>query len=212
MNTATASLPNNPTIRTIVGIAASTHLDPKTTAVVVIDVQNEYFSGKLPIPDGLAVVRNANRLIALADRHGMPVFHIQQWSPLTRMLFTQDSVMAEIHADLHQAPHHTVVRKLYASSFASTDLHQQLQARGIKKLIISGLMTNNCVAATAFDGVVHGYQNIIASDAAAARDLDVWDGSVINHKDLHRAVLTGLSDVVAEIRTTDAILELTIES
>jgi len=210
MTASTAKPSGNPTIRAIVGAAPSTSLDPQSTALLVIDIQNEYFAGKLPIPDGLAVVRNANRLIALADRHGMPVFHIQQWGSAERPLFTQNTVMAEIHPEVQRAAHHSVVRKTFPSSFAGTDLQQQLQARGVKKLIISGLMTNNCVAASAFDGGAHGYQVIVASDASATRDIESWDGSVVSHKDLHKAVLTGLSDAVAEIRTTSEILELAI--
>lgn len=208
MNASNNSLSGNPTIRSIAGASASTHLDPVTTALVVIDIQNEYFTGKLPIPDGLAVVRNANRLIALADKHGMPVFHIQQWSAPARPLFTQDTVMAEFHPELLRAAHHVTIRKTFASSFASTDLHQQLQARGVKTLILSGLMTNNCVAATAFDAVANGYRAIIGSDASATRDIDAWDGGTVNYKDLHRAVLTGMSDAIAEIRSTSEILEL----
>jgi nicotinamidase-related amidase len=208
MNASTNNLSRNPTIRSIAGASASTHLDPTTTALVVIDIQNEYFTGKLPIPDGLAVVRNANRLIALADKHAMPVFHIQHWSGPTRPFFTQNTVMAEIHPDVLRTSGHVIIRKSFASSFAGTDLQQQLQARGIKTLVISGLMTNNCVAATAFDGVAHGYHVIIGSDASATRDIDAWDGSTVSHKDLHRAVLTGLSDAIAEIRSTSEILEL----
>ncbi|AIY43860.1 Isochorismatase [Collimonas arenae] len=208
MNASTNNLTGNPTIRTLVGATASTSLDPKTTALLVIDIQNEYFSGKLPIPDGLAVVRNANRLIALADKHGMPVFHVQQWNAVERPLFTKNTVMSEFHPDMQVAPHHAIVRKTFASSFASTDLHSQLQARGIKTLIVTGLMTNNCVAATSFDGVANGYKVIISSDASATRDIRTWDGGVVGHKDLHRAVLTGMSDAIAEIRSTSEILEL----
>lgn len=208
MTTSTANLNGNPIIRTIVGATPSISLDPTSTALLVIDIQNEYFSGKLPIPDGMAVLHNANRLISLADRHGMQVFHIQQWSPATRPLFTQNTVMAEIHPEVQRAPHHTIIRKTYASAFAGTDLQQQLLARGIKTLIVSGLMTNNCVSASSFDGVANGHKVIISSDATATRDIDAWDGGVINHKDLHRAVLTGMSDAAAEIRTTNAILEL----
>ncbi|AMP07424.1 cysteine hydrolase family protein [Collimonas pratensis] len=208
MNASNNSLSRNPTIRSIAGASASTRLDPATTALVVIDIQNEYFTGKLPIPDGLAVVRNANRLIALADKHGMPVFHIQQWSAPTRPLFTQNTVMAEFHPEVRRAAHHATIRKTFASAFASTDLQQQLQARGIKTLILSGLMTNNCISATAFDGVANGYQVIIGSDVSATRDIDAWDGGTVNHKDLHRAVLTGMSDAIAEIRSTSEILEL----
>ncbi len=198
---------NHPTIRTIVGAPATTRLNPETTAVIVIDIQNEYYTGKLYVPDGAAVLGNANRLITLADTHAMPVFHIQQWSPATRPLFTQDTVMAEIHSDIKRAPHHSVIRKSFPSAFASTDLQAQLQARGIKTIILSGILTNNCVASTAYDGVAHGYQTIIASDAVATRDLDVGDGTTINHKDLHKAFLLGLSDAAAEVRTTNEITE-----
>src|SRR5450830_1086808 len=201
MNASTNTLSRNPTIRSIAGASASTRLEPTTTALLVIDIQNEYFSGKLPIPDGLVVLRNANRLITLADKHGMSVFHIQQWSAPGRPVFAQGTVMAEFHPEVQRAAHHVTIRKTYASSFASTDLHQLLQARGIKTLIVSGLMTNNCVAATAFDGAANGYQVIIGSDASATRDIDAWDGGTVSHKDLHRAVLTGMSDAIAEIRS-----------
>lgn len=208
MTTSTANLAGNPTVLTLVGVTASTSLDPKSTALLVIDIQNEYFSGKLPIPDGMAVVRNANRLIALADKHGMPVFHVQHWNAVERPLFAKNTVMSEFHPDMHVAAHHVIVRKTFASSFTSTDLQQQLQARGIKTLIVTGLMTNNCIAATSFDGVANGYKVIISSDASATRDIRSWDGGVVNHKDLHRAVLTGMSDAIAEIRSTSEILEL----
>jgi len=202
----------HPTIRTIVGAPGTTRLDPQTTAFILIDIQNEYYTGKLYVPDGDAVLGNANRLITLADKRAMPVFHIQQWNPVTRPLFTQDSVMAEIHAGLLQAPHHSVIRKRFPSAFASTDLQAQLQARGIKTIILGGILTNNCVAATAYDGVAHGYQMIIASDAVAARGLDVGDGTTISHKDLHKAFLLGLSDAAAEVQATDAILAFSYDA
>ncbi|MQR00613.1 cysteine hydrolase family protein [Glaciimonas soli] len=203
---------SHPTIRTIVGAPATTQLDPNTTALIVVDIQNEYFSGMLPIPDGMTVLRQSNRLIALADRHNMAVFHIQHFAPASSPIFAEGSVMAEIHADVLRSPQHSLIKKGGPSSFAGTQLHAQLQARGIKTLIISGLMTNNCIAATTLDGAGLGYQNIVASDASATRDLDAGNGEVLNHKDIHRAILVGLSDAAAEVRTTDDILEFRFAS
>ena len=67
----------HPSIRTLTGAQPTTRLDPATTALIAIDFQNEYFDGRMPIPDGLPALRQARRLIEAADRHAMPVFHVQ---------------------------------------------------------------------------------------------------------------------------------------
>ena len=63
-------------------------------------------------------------------------------------------------------------------------------------------------APTAFDAAPRGYHTLIARDACATRDLDLEDGGVLGHLDLHRAALRGVSDVVAAVRTTGEILRL----
>lgn len=69
-------------------------------------------------------------------------------------------------------------------------------------------MTHMCVSATAFDAAPRGYQSLIAGDACATRDLDLEEGGVLGHRELHRAALRGVSDVVAEVRSTDEVLRL----
>ncbi len=203
------------TIRSIAGLRAATSLDAASTALVLIDFQNEYYSGRLPIPDGLAALRQAARLAALADRHGMPVFHIQHISPAGAALFAAGGALAEIHAELTPAPHHHVLSKSTTSSFASTDLHAQLQARSIKTLIIAGLMTHMCVSTAARDARQFGassYNVIVAADACATRDIDSWNGGVTGHRELHNTTLTALSDNFADIMPTAAILDLTVKA
>jgi nicotinamidase-related amidase len=201
---------NHPSIRTITGASATTHIDPASTALIAIDFQNEYFDGKMPIPDGIAAMRQAKRLIALADEHKMPVFHVQHVAPADSPIFADGGKSFEIHPDLRPAAHHVVLKKPTPSAFAGTELQAQLQDRGIKTLVITGLMTHMCVSATAFDAAPRGYHSIIAGDACATRDLDLEDGGVLSHRDLHRAALRGVSDVVAEVRTTSELLSLPI--
>ena len=55
----------HPSIRTLTGAQPTTRLDPATTALIAIDFQNEYFDGRMPIPDGLPALRQARRLIDL---------------------------------------------------------------------------------------------------------------------------------------------------
>lgn len=203
------------TIRSIAGAPAASAIDPASSALLLIDFQNEYYDGLLPIPDGLAAARNAARLVALADAHGLPVFHIQHIGAADGKLFADGSAMAAIHRELAPAPRHQVLRKTTTSSFASTDLHAQLQARGVRTLIIAGLMTHMCVSTAVRDARQFGassYQVIVAADACATRDIDGWDGGVTSHRDLHNVTLTALSDNFAEVLRTDAILDLPVQA
>ena len=199
------------TLRSIAGAQPATRIDAAHTALVLIDFQNEYFSGGVPIPDGLSALRQAQALVQLADAHGMPVYHVRHINP--GPLFTRGSLMAQIHVGLTPAAHHHVVDKTTVSTFASTDLHAQLQARGITTLIVAGLMTHMCVSTMTRDARQFGANNynvLVVADACATRDIDGWDGGVVSHQTLHRATLTALSDNFAQVLNTADLLALPI--
>lgn len=199
---------NHPTIRTIAGVAAPTSIDAARTALLVIDFQNEYFSGKMPIPDGLAALRNARRLVAFADQHKMPVFHVQHVGGAGAAIFAEDGDTVAFHAELQPAPHHHVVTKTEVSVFQRTDIDARLKAAGITTLIISGLMTHACVSGAARDAKPLGYGVIVAADASATRDIDGTDGALVPHAALHRAALVILADAFADVMDTGRIVEL----
>jgi len=199
----------HPTMRALNGAPQAKAIDPASTALIVIDFQMEYFAGgKLPIPDGDTALARARELVALADEHRMPVFHVQHLGTAGGMLFAKDGAQIVFHPDLQPAPHHAVVQKTTTSSFASTDLHLQLQAKGIRTLIICGLMTHMCVSTAARDARPLGYQVLVAGDACATRDITAWDGGVLRHQDLHRAALTALADGFAEVLPSARIAAL----
>lgn len=86
---------HHPTIRTMAGATAPQSLNPGATALLVIDFQEEYFSGRMPIPDGLRALRNARRLVEHADRAGIAVIHVQHVLPLAARCFRR---MAPVRA------------------------------------------------------------------------------------------------------------------
>lgn len=203
------------TIRSIAGIAPVSQLDPAATALVLIDFQNEYFDGKLPLPDAVAAAEKAARLVAWADRLGMPVFHVRHVGPATGALFAAGSHAADIHPLLAPAPQHRVVTKDRVASFAATDLHAQLQALGVDTLVVAGLMTHMCVSTAVREARSFGaasYRVVVAADACATRDIADWQGNVVAHADLHRANLLALHDNFADVRDTGAILELPVSA
>ena len=152
----------HPTIRTLAGATAPTSIAAARTALLVIDFQNEYFSGRLPIPEGRAL-GNAQRVIAFADREGMPVFHVQHVDAADGPIFADGSDGVRFHADLQPAAHH-MVKKTSVSVFPTTDIDARLKAAGVDTLIVTGLMT--CVAGAARDAVPLGYAVIVVDDDA----------------------------------------------
>jgi nicotinamidase-related amidase len=205
----------SPTIRHLAGIAPADAIDASTTALLLIDFQNEYFDGRLPIPDGLAALGQAVQLMQHADRHGMPVFHVRHMGAAGGMLFAEGGALAEIHPALAPASHHAIVPKRMVSSFAGTELHERLRARGIATLIVAGLMTHMCVSTAVRDARQFGndsYRVLVAADACATRDIDAWNGGVMPHRTLHDATLTALSDNFADVLTTSAILALPLKA
>ena len=113
---------NHPTIRTMAGAAAPSKIDATVTALLVIDFQNEYFSGKMPIPDGMRALHNTQRLIAFADQENMPVFHIQHVFPAGAPVFAEDGLGVQFHSELQPSSHHKVLQKSSVSVFPTTDL------------------------------------------------------------------------------------------
>ena len=202
------------TIRSIGGAQATSGIEARSTALVLIDFQNEYFTGRLPLPEGEAALRQAAALMRFADRHGIAVFHVQHVNGAASPLFAAASPAADIHAGLAQLEWHRVVRKTTVSTFASTDLDAQLRALGVKTLIVAGLMTHMCVSTMVRDARQFGgdrnYSVLLAADACATRDIEGWDGGVVSHWVLHGATLTALSDNFAEVLPTAAILDLPI--
>lgn len=219
-----AAEPAHPTIRHMAGAPVATSLDAAKTAVLVIDFQNEYFdataapgfaSGRMVIPDGVAALRQAKRVVEFADAHGIRVIHVQHVLPAGAPLFAQGSVNAAFHRDLQPRQGETVVQKDNVSVFAgasSTVLDPLLKNAGIDTLIVTGLQTHACVAGAARDAAAapRGYRVIVSSDASASRDLDLAGGRRIGHRTLHEAALAQIEDAFGDVMTTDAILALPV--
>jgi nicotinamidase-related amidase len=199
---------SHPTIRTLAGASAPQTIDPAKTALLVIDFQNEYFNGKLPIPDGKRALANTKRLIERADADGMAVVHVQHVTPAGSPVFAEDSPTSRIHDDIQPAANHAVVQKSSVSVFPTTNLDERLKKAGIDTLVISGLMTHACVAGAARDAVPLGYNVIVADDACATRDLDLAGNDTVPHASLHRAALASIDDTFGDIMTTDELLGL----
>lgn len=201
---------NHPTIRALSGATPVDHLPAGKSALVVIDFQNEYFSGRMPIPDGAAALAKTRELITFADSHKIPVYHVQHVAPAGSPVFAIDGQTVKFHPDMQPRPQDVVLQKSTVSVFASTDLDQQLKKAGIQTLIISGLMTHACVAGAARDAAPLGYNVIVASDASATRAITRANGVSIDKDSLHKAALAEVEDTFGDVLSTAQIVKLPV--
>ncbi|HEM47052.1 MAG TPA: cysteine hydrolase [Alphaproteobacteria bacterium] len=175
---------------------AGADLDPSTlseSVLVVIDAQNEYRSGGIPLPGVDAAVGEIAALLRRARAAGTPVVHVQHRGR-PGGAFDVEAERGRIMDEVAPSAGEPVVLKPLPNAFAGTDLGERLAATGRKQLIVTGFMTHMCVSSTARAALDHGYRVTIPAAACATRDLPAPDGGIVKAADLHRAALAGLAD------------------
>ncbi|MDR5778572.1 cysteine hydrolase family protein [Caballeronia sp. LZ065] len=139
-------------------------------ALIVIDVQNEYVTGNLPIeyPDVNVSLANIGRAMDAAQRHGVPVVVVQNFAPASAPIFARGSALADLHETVTSRPRAHYVEKSLPSAFAGTDLADWLSAHEIDTLVIAGYMTHNCDDSTVKHAVHAGLAVEFLADATGA--------------------------------------------
>lgn len=140
---------------------------PRKRALIVVDVQNEYFHGQLPIeyPPPRQTLANIGRAMDAARAAGVPVVVVQHSEPSDSPAFADGSPNWELHPEVAGRPRDHYVNKTMASVFTGTGLREWLAERGIDTITVIGYMTHNCDAATVFEAAHSGLAVEFLSDA-----------------------------------------------
>ncbi len=137
------------------------------TALLVIDLQNDYFpGGKFPLWNAEGCRDNVIRAITATQKAGMPVILIQHVAEGNLApFFVAGTPGAEIVPEVRTAaPDAPVVVKHFADSFHETELESTLQKLGVTKFLLCGMMTQNCVTFTALSKTAEKYHPAILAD------------------------------------------------
>ena len=192
--------------KTLLEMAGADLTPPKLSdaVLIVIDAQNEYVDGKLPLPGVKPALANIARLLAKARAEGGRIVHVQHrgraggaFDPATRAF-----AIAEEAAPEAGEP---AVEKPLPNAFAGTKLNEVLAGMGTKRLVLAGFMTHMCISSTARAALDLGYQTTVVADACATRDLPA-SGRDIAAADLHRAELAALADRFSIVCDTERLL------
>lgn len=168
-------------------------------ALVIIDAQNEYVTGRLPLDGVNAALDNVAALLKAARAAGAPVIHVMQRGR-PGGLFDPEGETFKLAPQAAAFAGETIVEKPLPNAFAKTNLQSVLEGTGRKSLVVAGFMTHMCVSATTRSALDHGYSTTVVSDAVATRPLpDPLGGADIPAAQIHRTALAELGDRFATI-------------
>lgn len=193
-----------------------------TTAVIVVDVQNDFCpGGSLAVPDGDAVIDPLNHMIESAHFHKWPVYLTRDWHPepseATVHFVTgggqwpphcvQDTFGGAFHPDLHDEGTFIVTKGTDPAedSYSGFDgktadgstLDETLRRNYIDTLYVGGLATDYCVLQTVLAALIRGYNVYVLEDAIRAVDISPNDGAI---------AIENMRSSGAKFVTTDEVL------
>ncbi|MDU2065421.1 MAG: cysteine hydrolase family protein [Sporomusaceae bacterium] len=158
-------------------------------ALLVIDVQNEYFTGALPVSYPENSFDQILKAIDTANEKNIPVILIRHGSPQAdATAFVKNSFNWEIHSAVLERKHTRIFDKTLPGSFTGTDLEAFLRQQNIDTVTISGYMTQMCCDTTARQALHLGFSVEFLSDATGTLAIKNTAGQV-TAEELHRAIL-----------------------
>ncbi len=183
-------------------------IDPATTALLVMDYQNGIF-GLVP-DEGPRLVAGAKQAIELIRGHGGTIGYVrvaftdgevpagamgQRITPERLAMFHADAPATQVHDEIAPQEGDIVVRKTRVGAFSTTDLDEQLRARGIDTLLLAGISTSGVTLSTVRDAHDKDYRVIVISDLCVDPEPGVHEfltekifsrqGDVITSAELH---------------------------
>jgi nicotinamidase-related amidase len=179
-------------------------LDPKVTALVLIDLQNGIVGRQLAPHASADVVRNGVRLAdALRAQGGLVIFvrvmvgevlnlPVDAPTPRTANIPPEAS---ELVPELHVQAGDVVISKRQWGAFYGTDLERQLRRRQIRTIVMGGIATNFGVESTARAAQDRGYELVFAEDAMSSMSAEA-----------HEFAVSNIFPRMGRIRSTDQVL------
>ena len=172
-------------------------------ALLVIDVQNEYFFGKLPVSYPPESLGNILKVMDVAAVNQTPVAVIRHAAKSeTSPVFRKGSPEWELHPDVEKRHRDVLIEKNWPDSFTETKLEEWLKGNGIDTLTVCGYMTQMCCDTTARRAFHLGYVVEFLADATGTLPLKNEAGSM-TEEELHRAILVTQQSRFSKVMKTE---------
>lgn len=171
-----------------------------TRALIVIDVQREYFDGALPVTYPAGHLENILKVMDEAKTKRIPTAVVRHHQPdPDSPIFRLESDGWQLHSEVEKRNRDILVDKQLPGSFTKTELESWLRRIGADTVCITGYMTQMCCDTTARQAFHLGYKVEFLSDATGTLDVENKAGAV-TAKQLQDSILVSqqmfISDVI----------------
>ena len=197
-------------------------LDPATTALLVVDMQNDFVRAGAPqeVPAARDTLPLIGRLLETFRASSAPVIYTKFitgpketfmwrfspecappvrscWPGVTRTYEDSDGELEgpDIVEEIYPRREDPIVEKYGYDAFHHSNLNDVLHARHVSHVVIVGTVTQICVANTAYAAFHHGYHTVVVADAVSSFD-----------EELHRATLRNIQLKYGRVMTAEEVL------
>jgi len=176
------------------------------TALIVIDMQQGMRFESLPARNNPDAEAQLARLLDAWRDDGQPVVLVRHISRSPTSAFAPGQHGVAFQERFAPLAHEHVVEKNVPDAFINTGLERWLHARGIRRVVIGGVSTNNSVEASARTAGNLGFDTTVVADACFAFDKADFGGTLRSAEQVHLMALANLDGEYARVRMTDEIL------
>lgn len=179
-------------------------------ALVLVDVQQEYFDGPLEIqyPPHADSLPRITQAIDAAKEAGIPIIAVQHTMGEEAPVFNPTLPGYALHAEVEsrRTDDWKSTVKRFGSIYADTDIAAWLREQEVDTVTLVGYMTNNCIIASAVEGEGLEVTTEVLSDATGAINI-ANDAGFAPAETVHRTIMAVLNSNLAAVATTDAWTE-----
>jgi nicotinamidase-related amidase len=189
-------------------ILQSKHLgDKMSIALILVDIQQDYFpQGGMELVGSIEASREAKRLLTFFRKENLLIVHIQHISTRKDVtFFLPETEGINFHENVSPVASERIIEKHFPNCFRDTDLSEYLEHRGVRELVICGMMSHMCIDATVRAAFDKGYSCFVAHNACATKNL-VFGGIDIPAECVHGAFMTALSAVYGTVQSAEEII------
>lgn len=172
-------------------------------AILVIDVQESFQAREdewatVSAPD---IVDRVTRVVDHGRAAGDLVAWILHEEPGTAGPFDPDSGYVRLQEGLAPQPHDVHVAKRVHNAFTGTGLADDLRARGVTEVVVTGIRTEQCCETSARVASDLGFDVTFVLDATATHPHEAWDGGLLSAEEIQRATASALDGRFARVTT-----------
>lgn len=180
-------------------------LDSKRTAIVVIDMLNDFVrdNGALVVPGAKDLIPNQAKVLEECVQSGLTVMYLtdnhepdddefDKWPPHAVVGTWGSEIVDELRPEGRS---HVIPKRRY-SGFFGTDFDLRLRENDIKTIVLMGVLTDICVMYTSADASARGYDVVVLSDATASTSQDAHRFALEHMEKVHGSTIIKTSELL----------------